>query len=76
MSGIHRARYVSLHVRKSNQAAIGLYRHTLGFEEEKIEEKYCELTYPGASMHSFSYIFVHSDADGEDAYAMRLKFDL
>ena len=42
MATIHKAAYVSLHVRKSNQAAIGLYRHTLGFEEDKVEEKYCE----------------------------------
>ena len=42
MATIHKAAYVSLHVRKSNQAAIGLYRHTLGFEEDKVEAKYCE----------------------------------
>ncbi len=32
--------YVSLHVRVSNQAALRLYRDTLGFKEEKIEAKY------------------------------------
>lgn len=34
------AHYVSLHVRVSNQAAIHLYRDTLGFKTEKTEAKY------------------------------------
>lgn len=34
------AQYVSLHVRVSNQAAIHLYRDTLGFLTEKTESKY------------------------------------
>ena len=34
------AQYVSLHVRKSNEAALRLYRDTLGFEVEKVEAKY------------------------------------
>ena|ERR1700761_4089037 len=34
------AHYVSLHVRVSNQAAIRLYRDTLGFKTEKTESKY------------------------------------
>ncbi|KAL9656517.1 hypothetical protein ABK040_005279 [Willaertia magna] len=34
------AAYVSLHVRKSNSAAIHLYHHTLGFEEHDIEKEY------------------------------------
>ncbi|KAK3942253.1 acyl-CoA N-acyltransferase [Diplogelasinospora grovesii] len=34
------AQYVSLHVRVSNQAAIHLYRDTLGFKNEKTENKY------------------------------------
>lgn len=42
MATVYRAKYVSLHVRKSNRAAIGLYRDTLGFEVADIEEKYCE----------------------------------
>jgi peptide alpha-N-acetyltransferase len=33
-------RYVSLHVRVSNKAAIHLYRDTLGFKTEKTESKY------------------------------------
>jgi len=40
MASIYKASYVSLHVRKSNKAAIALYRDTLGFEVEKIEKKY------------------------------------
>ncbi|KAF8524582.1 acyl-CoA N-acyltransferase [Hysterangium stoloniferum] len=40
MAGIYKAAYVSLHVRQSNRAAIGLYRDTLGFTLEKIEAKY------------------------------------
>lgn len=34
------ARDVSLHVRCSNQAAIGLYTERLGFAREKVESKY------------------------------------
>jgi len=34
------AHYVSLHVRVSNEAAIHLYRDTLGFQTEKTEAKY------------------------------------
>jgi len=43
MSTIYRAAYVSLHVRKSNRAALSLYRDTLGFTVKSIEEKYCAL---------------------------------
>lgn len=41
MASIYKAAYVSLHVRKSNRAALGLYRDTLGFELEKVEKGYC-----------------------------------
>jgi hypothetical protein len=34
------AQYVSLHVRVSNNAALRLYRDTLGFKSDKIEAKY------------------------------------
>ncbi|KAF3007679.1 N-terminal acetyltransferase A complex catalytic subunit ard1 [Curvularia kusanoi] len=34
------ARYVSLHVRMSNTAALHLYRETLGFSVDKVEAKY------------------------------------
>ncbi|KAF8592226.1 acyl-CoA N-acyltransferase [Ramaria rubella] len=40
MVGVYKAAYISLHVRQSNRAAIGLYRDTLGFTVEKIEAKY------------------------------------
>jgi len=40
MAAIYKAAYVSLHVRKSNRAAIGLYRDTLGFEVHNIEKAY------------------------------------
>ncbi|KAJ7929952.1 acyl-CoA N-acyltransferase [Mycena leptocephala] len=40
MATIYRAAYVSLHVRKSNRAALGLYRDTLGFTVQDIEKKY------------------------------------
>ena len=45
MSSVYKAKFVSLHVRKSNKAAIGLYRDTLGFEVAKVEKKYCESSY-------------------------------
>ncbi|KAG6860687.1 hypothetical protein C0995_008600 [Termitomyces sp. Mi166 len=44
MKEVYKANYVSLHVRKSNKAAIGLYRDTLGFEVAKVEKRYCEGT--------------------------------
>ena len=34
------AKYVSLHVRVSNKAALHLYQNTLQFENDKIEAKY------------------------------------
>ncbi|TFY74635.1 hypothetical protein EWM64_g9376 [Hericium alpestre] len=40
MAAIYKAAYVSLHVRKSNRAALGLYRDTLGFSVHDIEKKY------------------------------------
>jgi hypothetical protein len=41
MATIYRAAYVSLHVRKSNRAALSLYKDTLGFELKGVEKKYC-----------------------------------
>ncbi|KAF9057946.1 acyl-CoA N-acyltransferase [Panaeolus papilionaceus] len=40
MADIYKAHYVSLHVRKSNRAALGLYRDTLGFTVKDIEKGY------------------------------------
>ncbi len=45
MATIYQASYVSLHVRKSNRAALSLYKDTLGFEVKEIEKKYCESTF-------------------------------
>lgn len=36
------ASYISLHVRKTNRAALALYKDTLGFEVVEIEAKYCK----------------------------------
>jgi hypothetical protein len=56
MNTIYKAKYVSLHVRVSNGAALHLYHTKLGYEIVEIEKKYY--------------------ADAEDAYSMRLYFDL
>merc|ERR1712137_336411 len=40
MKETYNAEYVSLHVRKSNRAALGLYSETLGFKNTGVEEKY------------------------------------
>ncbi|KAG2210979.1 acyl-CoA N-acyltransferase [Mucor mucedo] len=40
MAQVFGAHYVSLHVRKTNRAAIGLYRDTLKFDVHDIEKKY------------------------------------
>jgi peptide alpha-N-acetyltransferase len=37
------AAQITLHVRKSNRAAISLYRDTLGFEVHEVQKSYCEL---------------------------------
>jgi len=40
MAIVYKAQYVSLHVRKSNRAALGLYKDALGFDVHDIEKKY------------------------------------
>lgn len=40
MKETYKAQYISLHVRKSNRAALGLYRDTLGFTILDIEKSY------------------------------------
>jgi ribosomal protein S18 acetylase RimI-like enzyme len=45
MRTVYRAEHVTLHVRKSNRAALGLYRDSLGFTVLEIEKKYCELAF-------------------------------
>ena len=37
---IHQAKYCSLHVRVSNEAAIALYGGVLGYEKNSVAEKY------------------------------------
>lgn len=43
MRDVYGAKYVSLHVRQTNRAAIGLYRDTLGFAVHEVEKAYCKL---------------------------------
>lgn len=43
MKTVYGASMVSLHVRKTNRAALALYKDTLGFEVVKIEKGYCAL---------------------------------
>ena len=38
----YNAAHITLHVRKSNRAAISLYRDTLGFEVYTMEKGYCQ----------------------------------
>jgi len=40
MKETYKAQYISLHVRKSNRAALGLYRDNLGFTVKDIEKGY------------------------------------
>ena len=71
MASIYKASYVSLHVRKSNKAAIALYRDTLGFEVAKVEKKYCKSN--GFSTCRSSVLIFCLDGDAEDALLMRLS---
>jgi peptide alpha-N-acetyltransferase len=70
MRDVFEAQYVSLHVRKTNRAALGLYKNALGFTVEKIEAKYCAC---GSLDIAVSLKSACTDADGEDAYAMRME---
>lgn len=72
MSEIYGAEYVSLHVRKSNKAAIGLYRDTLGFEVAKVEKKYCASPTFCSLRKAFQSLTIVVDGDGEDALSMKL----
>ncbi|CAA7260047.1 unnamed protein product [Cyclocybe aegerita] len=40
MKNMYNASYISLHVRKSNRAALGLYKDTLGFSVKGVEKAY------------------------------------
>lgn len=63
----YNASFITLHVRKSNRAAISLYRDTLGFEVHAMEKGYCEWI---ARLQELT----GPDGDGEDAYGMRFVF--
>lgn len=72
MATVFNAHYVSLHVRKTNRAAIGLYRDTLKFEYVNF------IVVCTQFFIDFYYYSVHEIekkyyADGEDALAMRLN---
>ena len=52
----YNAAHITLHVRKSNRAAISLYRDTLGFEVHEVEKAYCQSDgcmsqYAGSDFH-------------------------
>jgi len=70
MATVYKASYVSLHVRKSNKAAIGLYRDALGFEVAAVEKKYCASTTLWSA--TLGTDLGNVDGDGEDALSMRL----
>lgn len=76
MASIYKAAYVSLHVRKSNKAAIGLYKDTLGFEVAQVVKKYCKYfhVYLPAGVYTY-WDFPFADGDGEDALSMRLTLE-
>ncbi len=76
MSSAYRAEYVSLHVRRSNRAALTLYKQTLGFTVFECEEKYYagEREFLQIFLFFFSRFFIDNSfifTDGEDAFAMR-----
>ncbi|KAI4256229.1 MAG: hypothetical protein LQ352_002186 [Teloschistes flavicans] len=59
------ARYVSLHVRMSNVAALHLYRDTLGFKVEKVESKYYADGEDAYSMN-MDLAFIKEQVEGQD----------
>lgn len=62
------ANYVSLHVRRSNRAALSLYRDTLKFAYAIISNVGIHLIFILYSTHEVEEKYY---ADGEDAFAMR-----
>eukprot|EP01048_Picozoa_sp_COSAG05_P002828 COSAG05_NODE_123_length_17568_cov_235.438148_8_plen_113_part_00 len=66
MAAVFKAEYVSLHVRKSNQAAFHLYTETLKYQIHDIEAKYYA---DGEDAYDMRNYFVENakrdDADGE-----------
>lgn len=62
MEEVFGAKYCSLHVRRSNRAALHLYKDILGFEQRGIEEKYYadeEDAYDSSFLHSVCVLRVH-----------------
>ncbi|KAK2466114.1 hypothetical protein APHAL10511_001756 [Amanita phalloides] len=51
MATVYHAAYVSLHVRKSNRAALNLYKESLGFGVKGVEKKYYADGEDAYSMH-------------------------
>ncbi|KAI5808876.1 N-acetyltransferase complex ARD1 subunit [Peziza echinospora] len=65
------AKYVSLHVRVSNQAALHLYQNTLKFENDKIEAKYYADGEDAYSMRKdLSFLEVPSDDEDDELPAL------
>lgn len=60
------AQYVSLHVRMSNEAALRLYRDTLGFKTEKVEAKYYADGEDAYSMNQ-DLTFIRKDIEAADS---------
>lgn len=73
MATVYKAKYVALHVRRTNRAAISLYRDSLGFQVHNVEKSYCapirfeDTPAYVADCRSLGLV----DADGEDAYGVR-----
>lgn len=64
----HGGQYVSLHVRKSNTAALHLYKDRLGFKIDKIESKYYADGEDAYGM-KMDLEFIRDELDEEDAAA-------
>ena len=60
------AKYVSLHVRVSNKAALHLYQRTLQFESDKIEAKYYADGEDAYSMRKDLAFLVEHGGDEQD----------
>jgi ribosomal protein S18 acetylase RimI-like enzyme len=53
MMEVYNASYVALHVRRTNRAALGLYRDTLGFTIDNVEKGYCKSLRPMINLGNF-----------------------
>lgn len=66
METIFGAKYVTLHVRVSNRAAIGLYEGQLGYKYSRDNDRINLCRRAGVEAKYYG--------DGEDAYIMKLPF--